>query len=338
MKKDQLTDNQFLLKAVTKMNRELMTPRQRKSTRTKQTKLQFQFPRVIERQYSRYIIELMDVYSDITLPTLKNNLPRWTAEQKLDTRTDDFNSDMEQLNNELEQAHNNMFNENGNGVRTERNFFNKQTIMATIIGYGVATSNRNRTQYTRFTKQISGSPFIPREPNLNSLIESWATNNYQLIKSLSTEYIKNVNNIVLSGVYDGRTWDAIMKDISKMDKNITRNRAKLIARDQVGKLNGVLTKKRMVESGFNLYRWSTVRDERVRKPSHTAMEGKICTWSDNTVYADTVQDAIDGKWKKRSSISGFVGIPGQDIQCRCSAIPVSTDFIEEVDKEIEEEI
>ncbi len=55
-------------------------------------------------------------------------------------------------------------------------------------------------------------------------------------------------------------------------------------------------------------------------------------WDDNNVYS-----ADKGKtWKKRTS-KMFIGIPGEDIQCRCSSAPFFDDMIEEIDKEIEQE-
>ena len=56
-----------------------------------------------------------------------------------------------------------------------------------------------------------------------------------------------------------------------------------------------------------------------------------------TLYADSVEDARAGKWKSRSSINATTSIPGQDIQCRCTAIPVYNEMIDEVDEEIKQE-
>ncbi len=117
---------------------------------------------------------------------------------------------------------------------------------------------------------------------------------------------------------------------------VSENRARLIARDQVGKLNGRLTKRRSQEAGLDLYRWNTAGDERVRS-THKKLNNKICKWDNDTVYADSVADARAGNWKSRSGAGMFVGTPGQDIQCRCTSIPIVDDVIDEVDKEIIEE-
>jgi SPP1 gp7 family putative phage head morphogenesis protein len=95
---------------------------------------------------------------------------------------------------------------------------------------------------------------------------------------------------------------------------VTEERARVIARDQVGKLNGQLTELRQRQAGVTTYYWRTSRDERVRE-AHDVLEGMLCRWDDPTVYSD------DGgaTWKPRSAIGAFEGQPGGEFQCRCSA-------------------
>ena len=134
-----------------------------------------------------------------------------------------------------------------------------------------------------------------------------------------------------------------MKEIRKLDTQIEGWRARLIARDQVGKLNGALTKRRMSDAGIDKYTWMTANDERVRGnpsgpwknavPSHYIMNNMVCRWDDNTVYSDD-----KGKtWKPRTGKMP-IAIPGQPISCRCGSIPFFDDMIAQVDEEIEEEI
>jgi uncharacterized protein with gpF-like domain len=106
----------------------------------------------------------------------------------------------------------------------------------------------------------------------------------------------------------------------------------LIARDQTSKLNGQIAKKKMQDVGANIYQWQDSNDNRVRS-THRVLDGKYCTWDDPTVYADTLQDAIAGKWKSRAPIGAVELHPGQDFQCRCWGSPVFNDIIEEVNNE-----
>jgi SPP1 gp7 family putative phage head morphogenesis protein len=102
------------------------------------------------------------------------------------------------------------------------------------------------------------------------------------------------------------------KDIqSKLfeDNDITLRRARLIARDQIGKLNAEITEKRHKELGVTEYIWDAAMDERTRgnptglypnaKYSHWDREGKVFK------YSDPPED----------------GPPGYSYQCRCVAIP-----------------
>lgn len=70
---------------------------------------------------------------------------------------------------------------------------------------------------------------------------------------------------------------------------------RLIARDQVSKLNGQLNRARQVAAGISRFVWLTQRDPRVRD-AHAELQGRVFGW----------EDGAPG-----------VGIPGQPIQCRC---------------------
>lgn len=330
---------QFLFKESLKMHRRQMTPRVRELTSKQKIRDIRLYPFADERQYRLYIQDLMSVYANIAMPTVRQNIERWTEKVDADfdsLKMDDFNDEFQRMITELEQTQSDMFNPNGEGVQGKNNFFSRTTIFAALAGIGFSVSRFNKKQQDKFTKRILGQPFNPSELWLEDVLLLWSNNNFNLIKSLTGEYIKKVNTIVSEGISEGRTWDAIMRDMRGMNKNMTKSRATLIARDQVGKLNGQLTKRRSQEAGISLYRWFTALDERVRS-THKVVHNRIMRWDDNSVYADTIAEARDGKWKSRSSISGYVGTPGQDVQCRCTSGAVFVEMIEEVDKELKGE-
>ena len=99
------------------------------------------------------------------------------------------------------------------------------------------------------------------------------------------------------------------------------NRIKMIARNETSTINATINKARYEQLGIKIYQWQTANDERVRD-THEVLEDKYCTYDDDTVYADTLEDAKAGKWKKRSSISAVQKAPGMDYNCRCVAIAV----------------
>lgn len=351
--------NPYLFKEMLKMKRRQMSPAARKRSKSVNVTTLWLYPFAQERQYRKYLFDLMDVYSNIALPRLRNNLQRWIEENKLDradwdkpinkNRADQFNTEFQQTIKELEQTQFNMFADDGSGVRdNEGHFWNALSIGASLTAIGMAVSTFNQKQEDKITKRILGQPFIVGEQQwLIPAIELWKNENFGLIKSLTNDYIKKLNFTVSDGIANDKSMRAIMKDILKMDKNITKTRAQLLSRDQVGKLNGRLTKRRSQEAGLDLYKWKTAGDERVRPTdpklvnstsvqNHRLMNNKICRWDNASVYADSVADARAGNWKQRpSKMQG--AIPGSQIQCRCTAIPIVDDLINEIDKELIEE-
>lgn len=132
--------------------------------------------------------------------------------------------------------------------------------------------------------------------------KAWVKANVELIKSIDVKFFDDVKKIVGEGFEQGRSTRDIRKSIQEKFQ-VSRSRAKFIARDQIAKLNGDITKARQTAAGVTRYRWSTSGDDRVRD-THRAHNGKIFFW--DKPPADT-------------------GHPGQDFQCRCIAEPVFDD-------------
>jgi len=147
------------------------------------------------------------------------------------------------------------------------------------------------------------------EPWLAELQKNWVAQNTSLIKSIPTQYLSKVEQIVRSGVMAGTAPRELAKQI-KAVADVTDRRSKIIARDQIGKANAELTQHRQTDLGVKGYKWRTAKDERVRGnpggrfpnavPSHYAREGKTFSWN----------EAPSG------------GHPGMAVLCRCFADPV----------------
>ena len=90
-----------------------------------------------------------------------------------------------------------------------------------------------------------------------------------------------------------------MANISEVRYRVSKSKAKLIARDQTGKLYGEINQARQDEAGITSYIWRTSMDERVRD-EHAEREGQEFEWC-------------------APPDDGHPGIP---IQCRCEAEPV----------------
>ena len=191
-------------------------------------------------------------------------------------------------------------------------------------------ANFNSEQWNKAAKAELGVEFPVYESWWPGMKEAWQEENYMLIQDVSRDYIKQVNRAAEKAIINGLSPGQLAKAIHKINKKIEASRVNLIARDQIGKLNGQITQARMQAVGLEMYEWSTVADERVRD-SHADLEGVICRWDDPTVYSDD-----GGKtWKPRPA-DWAQEHPGQDIQCRCTALSYWDELIDEVDREIDE--
>ena len=154
---------------------------------------------------------------------------------------------------------------------------------------------------------------------------SWAEDNYTLIVSNARKYVEQINILTEQAIVNGMSPGKLRDEIFKATQSLSDKHCKLLARDQMGKLNGQITQAQMQEIGLDLYVWSTSYDDRVRD-SHALMEGLLCRWDDASVCSYD-----NGKtWEPRPA--GAVNLhPGQDIQCRC----VGLAFYPELEAEVE---
>ena len=111
------------------------------------------------------------------------------------------------------------------------------------------------------------------------------------IERLQKNHVDRMLAIVQRGWEDGLSYQAITEQLVKQT-GVTRNYAKFVARDQVGNLNGALTRERNEQLGVEKFKWRTSEDERVRgdpsgrypkaKPSHYKFANQTYDWKDGT--------------------------------------------------------
>lgn len=143
-------------------------------------------------------------------------------------------------------------------------------------------------------------------------LRRWVDENIQKIKSIPNDTLGSMQKIILDGFREGKTITAIQKEIQK-EYSVTRRNAQLLARDQIATLNAQLSKLQQEDAGCSKYKWSSSKDSRVRD-CHRALDGKIFSWDDPPEM-----------WYETKSGRVYTGRhchPGEDIACRCVAIPV----------------
>lgn len=138
--------------------------------------------------------------------------------------------------------------------------------------------------------------------------------NIELIKSITYDAIKRYSVILYNSI-NNLDSPAIIKAL-RVAGDITRRKAKLIARDQTAKTLEALNFAKSQDLGLKYYKWLTSRDERVSagKGGHRQLDGKIFKY-------DKPEAVIDSY--------GNVGHPAQRVNCRCTAVGV---FLEPTQK------
>jgi SPP1 gp7 family putative phage head morphogenesis protein len=136
----------------------------------------------------------------------------------------------------------------------------------------------------------------------SGLMDGWLQSNVDLITSIDTRFFADVRETVEAGVRSGTNTKKLAEEI-KDRFGVSDSRARLIARDQVAKLNSNITQNRQASLGVKQYIWSTSKDGRVRE-SHQEMDGVLCDYASPPI--------VDGEAVN----------PGEQFQCRCVAIAV----------------
>lgn len=179
----------------------------------------------------------------------------------------------------------------------------------------------NKKQFERVIHSVTGLNVAVTEMWKSGAVSAFIERNVSLITKVNDDMASKIETTVYNAISTGKKIATIKKEIvgTGIDKGVfgsTKKRALVIARDQVGKLNGEMVMKRQNSIGIKSYFWRTSVDERVRgnptgrfpnaKPSHYSREGKKFYWD---------RPPEDGH-------------PGTAIMCRCYAEPNIKEFID----------
>ena len=243
--------------------------------------------KALERRYFKAIRAIVKALRRLTTERIFPLLEPILQQAKVlrpDSKADAYVDDIEQAISDLR-------------VEFLREFDDEKiAAIATRAAYQVEGFNEN--EFKKIFGEVFGVDVVRDEAWLVSEIRAFVKANVRLVQSIPDEYFKKLEGTITRGAQTGRLGKEIAEDIRK-SLNVSESKAVLIARDQVAKFNGQLTQLRQKSVGVEKYRWSTSGDERVRE-SHAANEGRIFSWDDPP----------------------STGHPGEDIQCRCVAIPV----------------
>jgi SPP1 gp7 family putative phage head morphogenesis protein len=261
-----------------------------------------QAPLSKERDYERWLTEFLETAAALIRQKILSQLPRWQQEfergrpANLKNDSDpslDILAAMEDVTVSLSRQY----------TPDEIRRFAQKT--------GQSVSDYNSYLLKNGMQKVLNFDIFLQQPYLKSELNMFATLNTELIVKMKDDMLAKVQGDVMRGFAQGVRHEEIAKDLEGYIDPLNgtvRSRARLIARDQVNKLNGQLTELRQNELGISRYTWRTMGDERVRE-THAAKDGKVFSWDDPP--ADT-------------------GNPGEEIQCRCYAEPILSDLLQSV--------
>jgi len=135
-------------------------------------------------------------------------------------------------------------------------------------------------------------------------VAKWSKVNARLIKTIDSRYWDDIAEATRDAVSRGVQTRELAKLLEER-YTVSQSRAKLIARDQISKLNADITEQKQTALGVTEYWWVTSHDERVR-PTHRNLDGSKQRWDTKPV----------------TETNGERNHPGQAINCRCSARPI----------------
>lgn len=146
-------------------------------------------------------------------------------------------------------------------------------------------------------------------------IARWARDGSDLIRTLLPDAIDRLEGVITTRYTEGARVETIARQLQDQI-GVTERHARVLARDQVGKLNSRGMIDSAKASGASRYQWLTSEDEAVRE-SHAAVHLQIFSYDDPPLGTGPYGEAAN---------------PGEAIQCRCIALPQfdATDQIGEV--------
>ena len=276
-----------------------------KGKRTLAAKNAPRFPASAEREMRRITIE----YNNILRQELKKGLPKVMNEYKKlrhnDSRFDDAR-DLERLIREL-------FLDIAEAIEKRISEFDLQYRLARVGELARKTALR---EWKRMVRETLGVNLLDDYYNGSFYAESidqWVSDNVLKIKSIPAGMLDDMRQIITEGYMEGATIRDIQSRI-QAEYNSNKSYAQFLARDQVATLNAQITQAQQRDAGVSRYKWSDSRDSRVRE-CHREFDGKIFSWD----------DPPEGWYYTKSKGRVYTGRkchPGEDIGCRCVAIPV----------------
>lgn len=262
------------------------------------------YPDTAEREFQR----ITNAYVKMLHAELKERLPELMNEYKRERHGDSRFDDAR----DLELAVRKIFQEISAALEQKLDKFN---LVSRVTSISKMTKNASLKEWKRVVHDTLGIDLLSDYYSASFYEEylgRWVSDNVLKIKSIPQSAIDEMREIILNGYRNGRPIRAIQREIQEA-YDVTKSKAKALARDQVATLNSQITQAQQRDAGVSEYVWSTSHDGRVR-PCHDELDGKTFSWDNPPeMWYET---------KSRGIVyTGRHCHPGEDFLCRCVAIP-----------------
>ena len=171
--------------------------------------------------------------------------------------------------------------------------------------FATTVSKRSDATLKRILKDAGFSVKFKMTRPMNDVMQATIGAQVGLIRSIASEHLSDVQELVMRSVQQGRALEALTSDLETR-YGITRRRAALIARDQNNKATAAMTRVRYQELGLTQAIWMHSAGGKEPRPTHVANSGKAYNVSEGWLDP-AVKESI---W------------PGTLINCRCVARPI----------------
>lgn len=195
----------------------------------------------------------------------------------------------------------------------------------------------NKLQLARQVRAALGVDPVFKDKTMAAKVDHFAHENVALVQTIPADLHGELSTMVTRAVSGGTLTGGRGGGAGSLRKQIedrfdvSKNVAKRIARDQVGKFYAAVNHSRQRELGVTRFVWRTVGDERVTgapggpyansEPSHYDLDGEEYD------YDDPPNAGRDGE----------PALPGEAIQCRCYAEPVLDEGDDDQDDDADEQ-
>lgn len=255
-------------------------------------------PRAIEREYAaallRLVARLRPALDELLreLPSIMADVARerGDSDERLDAGGDRAKGAVDRMAGEMSRA------------------ITQEEIESLAREFAAKTATAQRVQLGKQVRAALGADVLGSEAGVDAAVGGFVQANVALIKNIPQKMAQQFELTVAHAVASSTPHPQLAKQLEQQWSSLGPTRAKLIARDQVGKLTSQINQVRQKNLGVTRYLWRGVLDRRER-PEHVRREGQEFSW-----------DAPPPD-----------GHPGTPILCRCSAEPIFDDILAGLD-------